>query len=118
MVVRAATDAAVVTQVDLRPRGNRVARFFGTSIDAPDPRQFDKGATEIRRRSAAPAHSRRVAFGGSACWHRAIHCSAERSAPLAIAPSALKRHPASFGEGSRLAAAKVVKCSHEGLLIS
>jgi hypothetical protein len=42
---------------------------------------------------------------GSECWHRAIHCSAERSSPLAIAPSALKRHPASRGEGSRLAAA-------------
>jgi hypothetical protein len=33
----------VVTE---RPRGKRVARFYGTSIDVPDPRQFDKGATK------------------------------------------------------------------------
>jgi hypothetical protein len=43
--------------------------------------------------------------GQSTCWHWPIHRSAERSSPLAIAPSALKRHPASCGVGSRLAAA-------------
>ena len=43
--------------------------------------------------------------GQSTCWHWPIHRSAERSSPFAIAPSALKRHPASCGVGSRLAAA-------------
>ena len=76
----------------------------GTSIDVPDPRQFAKYATKSVD-GKPRRHPPRVLLLKSACWHRAIHRSAERSSPLAIAPSALKRNPASCGVGSRLAAA-------------
>ncbi len=108
-----------------RQRRHRLARLL-QYIHCYFRPELDTGAFSKSLNSAsAPRRPTTVRLAGTfqaCCWlkpapiHKAIFCSAKHSSPLAIAPRAPKRHAASHGVGSRLAASMRSRASKKAAL--